>query len=462
MDIADFSIASLVPTALVMMARIALATWLFTRGLDQRPHALVRFAAAFTTCMAAYVLAINTYATAAYAGIGGDLSQASSLGAGYLLILLVFSALIGACVGIVFLVYDVSPWVALFCGTAGYTLQNLATGLTDLLDVLETEAGIDPGAGALYWVNEWGPFLLVCAVCYLVVVRKIDAAGLKRVDDRSMLLMMPVVSLVIVGFDLVVKSMWYSDVALVYVLLLRAVHTAACVFVLWMEYELLYRRHLQQERAAAEQLLAERGRQYEQSRQSINAINLHYHAIRQELHELGAAATDRFGDSPQTGQSGQAAGSGVDPAALRELERRMCVYDAIVHTKSEALDTVLTEKGLVCEALGITLTSMADGEALGFMAAGDVYTLVGGALDAAISTVRSLDEGQRTVSLSVRRALGSASIHVECPCGPGAGESAAAGFDTRVLRETAQRYGGTFSVRAAAGTLDLDALIPEP
>ena len=437
MDISDFSYASLVPSAVVMMARIALATWLFARGLDTRPHALARFAVAFAACVAAYVLILHAYATGAYAAIEGDLSQMSSVGSGYLLVLLLFTAIIAACVGIVLLVYDVSVWVALFCGTAGYTLQNLATGLTDLLDVLQTEAGLDPDAGVLYWVDEWGPFLLVCAVCYLVAVRKIDATGLKRVDDRSMLLMMPVVSLVIVGFDLVVKSMWYSDVELVYVLLLRAVHTAACVFVLWMEYELLYRRHLSEEMRTTERLLEERGRQYEQSRQSIQAINLRYHAIREQVHELGE--TD----------------GAVDPTSLRELERSISVYDAVAHTRSEVLDTILTERAMVCDGLGVGLTYMADGEALAGLAPGDVYVLVGGMLDAAVSVAAGLDEGRRTVSLSVRRALGGASVHVECPCDAGA----AAGLDLAAPREVAERHGGTFLAGEDEGVLAIDVLL---
>ena len=476
MDISDFSYASLVPSAVVMMARIALATWLFARGLDTRPHALARFAVAFAACVAAYVLILHAYATGAYAAIEGDLSQMSSVGSGYLLVLLLFTAIIAACVGIVLLVYDVSVWVALFCGTAGYTLQNLATGLTDLLDVLQTEAGLDPDAGVLYWVDEWGPFLLVCAVCYLVAVRKIDATGLKRVDDRSMLLMMPVVSLVIVGFDLVVKSMWYSDVELVYVLLLRAVHTAACVFVLWMEYELLYRRHLSEEMRTTERLLEERGRQYEQSREHVQATNLRYHAIREQVHELGerldavAAGGDGGGSGDgaisEADETGPGAGSettgtapGADLAALRaelrELERSISVYDAVAHTRSEVLDTILTERAMICDGLGVGLTYMADGEALAGLAPGDVYVLVGGILDAAASVAASLDEGRRTVSLSVRRALGGASVHVECPCDAGA----AAGLDLAAPREVAERHGGTFLAAEDEGVLAIDVLL---
>ncbi len=69
----------------------------------------------------------------------------------------------------------------------------------------------------------------------------------------------------------------------------------------------------------------------------------------------------------------------VDPAALADVAREVDVYDAAVHTGNEALDTILTEKSLVCQREGITLTCVADGSALDFMAPADIYALFGNA-----------------------------------------------------------------------------------
>ena len=88
-------------------------------------------------------------------------------------------------------------------------------------------------------------------------------------------------------------------------------------------------------------------------------------------------------------------------------------YDAVVKTGYEPLDTVLTERGLMCQNEGVTLSPMADGQALSFMQPAEVYTLVGGLLDAAIEDVVDAAPSERDISLSVRRHEGMAVVCVE-------------------------------------------------
>ena len=434
------AVAAAMPTA-VMLARIAVAIWLFARGLDVREHHMARIAALLAAA-AVYCWISVTLKSSASSLVATQSGIASLLW--YAMALLVLTMLILGCLGAVLLVCDVSVWVALFCVTAGYSLQNLATGLSELLAVLGSAVGLATDAGAVFWFDEIVPFLIVCPLCYVAVVRKIDAGGLKRIEDHGMLLMMPVVILVIVGFDLVIKNLTaISDVDLSSIVMLRGLHAAACCFVIWMEYELLYRRQLQAEMRTTERLLAERGRQYEQGRQNMLAVNQRFHAIREQVHGLG----ERAGDG------------GVGSEDLLEVERALSVYDAVAHTKNEALDTVLTEKKLVCDGLGIVLTYMVDGSALGFMAPADVYALFSTALDEAIGAVEGLPEGRRSITVSVRRTLGGALVHVECPCD---GMGAARQGGAQPLRETVQRYGGTVSCVAETGTLSIDVLVPEP
>ena len=210
-------------------------------------------------------------------------------------------------------------------------------------------------------------------------------------------------------------------------LLLRLVHPLICVFVLFAEYELLYAKHADDERAETERLLAERERQYRLSRENIEAINIKCHDIRHQIRHL--------------------ADSGA----------------SVVETGNEALDTILTEKSLTCSGEGIVLTVMADGAALGFMAPADIYALFGNALDNAIEAVRRVDDPERrTITLSVRRAGGMVAVGVEnyfatAPRFSADGlpqtsksDSANHGFGTRSMRAIAQRYGGSLH----AGTQD--------
>lgn len=65
---------------------------------------------------------------------------------------------------------------------------------------------------------------------------------------------------------------------------------------------------------------------------------------------------------------------------------------------------MLTEKSLVCESNGMSLSPIADGEALAFLRPAEIYVLVGGVLDLVIDQVRHVgDPSQRDISLIVRR-----------------------------------------------------------
>ncbi|MBQ1449356.1 MAG: sensor histidine kinase, partial [Eggerthellaceae bacterium] len=151
---------------------------------------------------------------------------------------------------------------------------------------------------------------------------------------------------------------------------------------------------------------------------------------------------------------------------LREVVREINVYDAAVKTGNASLDVVLTEKGLLCKRDGITLSSVADGTALSFMTAADIYTLVGNALDNAIDAVRSIDdEGRRSISLNLRSQLGMASLSVENYY---AGEIRLVdgvpkneGYGMEKILAVVERYGGTIVYTAEDGVFHLDALFPQ-
>ena len=160
--------------------------------------------------------------------------------------------------------------------------------------------------------------------------------------------------------------------------------------------------------------------------------------------------------------------------ALADLAHDISIYDSSVKTGNEALDTILTEKRLLCESRKITLTCVADGGALAFMAAADIYALFGNALDNAIEAVTTLDDqAKRSITLVVRQVMGCASVHVEnyCDAAPAfvdgmpqtsKADRASHGFGVRSMRQTAERYGGTFSASADDGTFRLDIMIPLP
>ncbi len=375
----------------------------------------------------------------------------------YQLQLLLFSALLACMVGVVTWLFEASVWTALFCCTAGYALQNFASGLTELTWITCNVAeATDPTLHGhlVRFALNLACIALVYIPFYLILARRLSREGLEGVTNRSLLSMMVVVMLGIIGFDLVIKDLADHGLGFGYVAALRGLHGMTCALTYALEYELLVSRRLQVERAATERVLVERRRQYERSRENIEAINVKCHDIRHQIHELAGG------------------GATVDPAVLEDIAREVDVYDSAVRTGNEALDTILTEKSLACRREQITLSCIADGHALDFMSAADIYALFGNALDNAIEATRMLDNPElRSISLVVRQVAGVVSLHVENPFAgtvelvDGTPATTKAdrvnhGFGVHSMRLTVERYGGTLATLAQDGRFHVNAIIP--
>lgn len=414
---------------------------LLTHRLPRRRHWAPALVLSVGALMA---LAVVPLATGAVTGL--DVTQA----------FLVFSLLLVFFVVAIHAVCDVGPWTAIFCATTGYTLQNLASGLIVLLQLGITGRATVPLAEPLASLVTFGVPVVVYTVGYFAFVRRIDKDGLLGSENRLMLLMLAAVIVVIIGLDLVIKDLTLSGARFHDIMLLRVLFALICVFVLFSEYELLYATHQREVRAETERLLAERERQYQLSRSNIEAINIKCHDIRHQISQLGET------------------GAVVDPAVLRDIANEVNVYDSVIETGNEALDTILTEKGLACSSEGIVLSVIADGAALGFMKAADIYSLFGNALDNAIEAARGVsDPERRTISLSVSRRGRMVAVSVENYCAqmPRFEEGlpvttkpdrANHGFGMRSMRATVTRYGGSLHCGEHDGVFYLNLLLASP
>lgn len=148
------------------------------------------------------------------------------------------------------------------------------------------------------------------------------------------------------------------------------------------------------------------------------------------------------------------------------------IYDSKVKTGNDALDTILSEKRLLCEREGTRLTCIADGAALSGLSPADLYSLFGNLLDNAIEAVRRLDGAERrTISLVVSRRGDMAVIHEEnyfdgdvrfeggLPVST-KGDPLNHGFGTRSMSQIVERYGGSMSMRAQGDRFGVTIVLP--
>lgn len=376
--------------------------------------------------------------------------------------LALFSSLLALGAACIVWLCDASVWTALFCCTAGYALQNFASGATELVWIAAgTTEAADPtlhGHLVRFALNLL-TIAMVYVPFYLVFARKLSQCELEQIENRSLVLIMVVVMLGIIGFDLVIKCLGDRGLDAAFVFILRGMHGITCALTYALEYELLVSRNLAIEAAASKRVHAERERQYEQSRANIEAINVKCHDLRHQIRHL-----EERGCNPS-----------ANPSALADIAHEVDIYDSTVRTGNDALDTILTEKRLLCGREGITLSVVADGHALDFMSAADIYSLFGNALDNAIEAVELLsNEEERSISVIVRKAAGAASIHVEnrfaAQGAPRIGadgvplthkaDRTSHGFGVRSMRLTVERYGGTLATLVQGDTFHVNAVIP--
>ena len=143
-------------------------------------------------------------------------------------------------------------------------------------------------------------------------------------------------------------------------------------------------------------------------------------------------------------------------------------------TAQEALDTLLTEKSLYCEAHGIKISCVVDGKSLAFLDPVDLYAILGNALDNAVEGVSGFsDKTKRLIDLAVYTRNQFLVITVSNPV---EGElqflgglpvttkkdRGYHGFGLRSIRHTVKQYGGHINVSVEHGTFLLKMIIPLP
>ncbi len=417
--------------------QILVATALFALSLPLREKPAGRLA----------VLAVVVVAWAGALSVFVPLSMPGS-GQSWILLVVFGCSLLASLFAVVF-IFDASVWTGFFCCTAGYTLQNLASGIGNLVGQVVPQIS---NVGAAF--NMVVPFAVVYGLCWGLLIKRIRRQGLALIEQHVMLIMMPVVIFAIIGFDVVVKELAEGGVPFSLCLACRLVHCLLCVGVLLFEYEALYSKRAELEAATLEQIMADERTQYQVSRDTIEAINVKCHDIKHMIRDLGEA-------------------SELPPGVVDEMTEAVKVYDSGIRTGNEALDVLLSEKSLACAREGITLSCIADGAALAFMKPTDLYSLVLNALDNAIEAVRAIDESDhRSISLVVRRTGDTAVVHVENYF---AGQVAFGadglprttkkdqvnhGFGMRSMQLVAERYHGTLHARTQGDVFHLNVILP--
>ena len=231
-----------------------------------------------------------------------------------------------------------------------------------------------------------------------------------------------------------------------YVVQLDVYNIAAAFFSLYFMIEVIYRKQLERDYAAADRRLQQSGEQYKLSKRNVELINMKCHDLKHQIHSV--------------------VGGTIDRDTLDEIDKVISIYDAEILTGNAALDTILTEKSLYCTKHDIKLYCIVDGKLLNFISDADLYSLFGNILDNAIEAVRPLVKKHRFIDLSVAEVNGFVRIKAsnrydgELRFEGGLPKSTKGndeihGYGMKSIRHVCQRYGAEMSVTADNGKFEI-------
>lgn len=230
-----------------------------------------------------------------------------------------------------------------------------------------------------------------------------------------------------------------------------------CTLVLVVQYSIFRISTLNREKEIVKQLLYERQKQYQLSKENIEIINHKCHDLK---HQIAALRTAKEEELSQY---------------IDEVEESVMFYDSVVETDNEVLNTILSEKSLYCEKHQIKLSCIIDSDHLYFMSTMDIYALLGNALDNAIECVsKYVDPEKRVISLTIYAKEsflciqtnnyfdGELSFKDGLPLSTKNRRRAYHGFGMKSMKHLTEKYGGTLYANLENGIFMLQIILPMP
>ena len=228
----------------------------------------------------------------------------------------------------------------------------------------------------------------------------------------------------------------------------------SCVSAIVIQFGFLKEKKLTDDNAVLEHMMHTERKHHEMSKETIDIINAKCHDLKHQL-----ALLEKLDDKA------------ARKAYLDELSECIAFYDSTAQTGNDALDIVLSEKGLLCEKNDIAFSCLADGAKLAFLSPTDIASLFGNALDNAIEKELTENTERRFISLSVKEENGFIYIHIDNYCSSQIEfedgfpkttkkDTRYHGFGTKSISNIVNKYSGELIMSVDDERFNLDLLFP--
>lgn len=285
---------------------------------------------------------------------------------------------------------------AVYCSLCAYLSEHMAYCIRILVNYCYAvmickktygDAAIADTRMPLYFIIHIGVYV----ISYYAFSRKMIKNQHYSTTAVQSVGLMIMVAFLVIGMSVMASTYHFEPIHAIYALF-------ACVLVLYSQVKQQKKVNLEKELLLQQQMWVKHKAQYEMSKDTIDIINTKCHDLK---HQIAALLTMKDIDDRSR--------------AIDSLQESVMIYDSMVKTGNEILDTVLTEKGLICQQKKIILSCIADGKLLNFMDPVDLYTLFGNAIDNAIEGTQEVSEDLRGISLHLQQKAGMILLQVENP-----------------------------------------------
>ena len=289
--------------------------------------------------------------------------------------------------------FDLSFGQGLFRGIMGLCLYSIGNVIIQHFIVIFWFPNLVEEDMLLYVGINIGVFVALGAVGYFVMVKRMSSMrNLSGLDSKAMhrfLVVLFILSNIVWqisfgifkhGLEPVKASGEYNYIVASVRYFCGITSIAFSIFVLSILF-LFYRiSFLRQEEQMLQYLQSEKEKHYEYSRQNMDVINQKCHDLKRQIQAL------------------QFSGDTEREKLYQETQSAADFFNYVVKTDNEILNTILTEKGLICHNKQIRLTCTVKGEG-GFhhIPVIDLYTILSNALDNAIECVEKYKEVEKKI-----------------------------------------------------------------
>ncbi len=292
-------------------------------------------------------------------------------------------------IGVLKISFEDNIWTLIMCGISAYTTQHIAYRLGITVEIF-----LRRGDMSYAWLNfiiEWLSLVVVVFLCYFLLTRRFKKKTKFKINRNKVIFWIILIFVVTVTLNIKMSAMFTAD--LVVVIELNAYAFLACETLLFCLFNGAYTQTLGEEVETIQLLWKKDRLQYEISKQNVELLNMKFHDLKHYIN-----SNIRLDDEKTSA----------------EISKCLEMYDSVYHTGNEALDVILAERKILCDNSGIGFTCIADGKLLNMMNTGDIYSLLGNALDNAIECQQKVKEKElRNIKILINHVNEMVKITVE-------------------------------------------------